>query len=82
MENGEKYTTSDGYLTAYLIYKGFKLLTIDVNNGWGFFVFENSQNLQNIVAEFFSYKGSIPPRKMAVEYRKAVRFLHENKGLK
>ena len=79
MENEGKYRTSDGYLAAYLEYKGFGPLAIEFNNGWGSFVFSDSKELQAVTSEFFSYQGSIPPRVYIVEYRNAVRSLNEAK---
>ena len=80
VENEEKYRTSDGYLAAYLEYKGFGPLAVDINNGWGSFVFSDSHELQAIASEFFSYKDSIPPRAYIVKYRTVIRALNEAKN--
>lgn len=79
MDNEEKYTTSDAFLAAYFIYNDLRLLTIELNNGWGSFVFSDSEKLQDLVGEYYAYKGSIPPRKMAVKYRNMLSILHETK---
>jgi hypothetical protein len=60
MEQGEKYTTSDLYLGAYLKLKGYKM-TVEKNKNKAIFVFEKIEGLQDEINNYLNESGSCEP---------------------
>lgn len=67
MVGNNHYTTSNTALAAYLHYNNLKLLSIEFQDGRGFFVFEASGELDSLIEHFES--GKAPEHVYYLSYR-------------
>jgi len=55
-----KYTTSDLYLAAFLKLKGNKM-SVEKNRNKAIFIFDRSEELNNLITDYLSGEGSCEP---------------------
>lgn len=72
----ERFKTPDTSLAAYLYSTGEKYLAIELEDGRGFFIFENSPTLGQRVIEWGNGNAS---KQYYDSYRLMLRFLNDEK---
>lgn len=70
--------SADFYFSAYLIANGFELLDQYRERGMTTFVFADSQELQNEVKKYFSFRTVIEPVKFGNAIRSLKTLIHNN----
>ena len=78
MEETNKYTTSDLYLTAYLKVKGHKYKVQKIKSKSNF-IFEENESLINDVNDYLSENGSCEPLSYTNSIKNLKNFLYNNR---
>lgn len=78
MEETNKYTTSDLYLTAYLKVKGHKFKVQKIKSKSNF-IFEENESLINDVNDYLSENGSCEPLSYTNSIKNLKNFLYNNR---
>jgi len=77
MNDKDIYTTSDTSTAAYLHLVGVELLSVQMKNGQGVFLFKNNNNVEHLVGEFKSRRATVVARFYYESYRAMVSMLKE-----
>jgi len=78
-ENDQQFQTSDFYLSAFLLTKGFKLLDIDKTNlHRALFIFQDRTNRQNLVEDFLFGRAKIEPKSFISAIKELKQLLHSD----
>ena len=79
MENEDiiQFKTSDFYLSAFLLSKGFKLLDIDKSNPQrALFVFQDKKERQGLVEDFLFGRTKVEPKGFVSAIKELKQLLH------
>jgi hypothetical protein len=70
----------DFYLGAYLMTCGFKLVCHERHRGVTSFYFENNEELENHVNDYYSLKGSVDPLTYSSAIRSLKTIIHSSRS--
>jgi len=75
--SNEVFRTSDLPLVSVLLYERCKLLSLDREQPRTEFVFENSQKLQQLVAQYWTDDLMCPAQSLLASFKRAKHILHD-----
>lgn len=78
-DNQQQFKTSDFYLSAFLLAKDLKLLTVDrLNPNRALFVFQDSEDRQDLVQDFLFGRAKVNPKNFVVAIKELKQLLHSS----
>ncbi len=70
------YSNKDFYLSAYLLTTGYKLIEHTRSQGLTTFTFENNDDIDNAVAEYYSMNATVEPITFGNSIRSLKSIIH------
>jgi hypothetical protein len=72
------YNSKDYYLSGFLLYKGFRLLDSERENGFTTFSFQDSPELKQIVTKYYKSEAAVDPMVYGMTLRQLKGVMHNS----